>query len=74
MHYSGTITLIGSNYLYWDDHQPPHFHAKYAEFEILVNINTLEVIEGKFPKRARSMVIEWALDHRDELLEGWEAH
>jgi hypothetical protein len=60
-------------YLYWDDHQPPHFHAKYAEFEILVNINTLEVIEGKFPKRARAMVIEWALDHRDELLEGWEA-
>ncbi len=34
--------------MYWDDHAPPHFHAKYAEYEVTVNILT-GVIEGKFP-------------------------
>lgn len=58
-------------YIYWNDHQPPHFHAKYGEFEILVSINTLEVLEGKFPKRARAMVLEWASEHRTELVEDW---
>lgn len=59
-------------YIYWNDHQPPHFHAKYGEYEILVNIKTLEVIEGKFPKRARAMVLEWASEHRAELIEDWD--
>lgn len=59
-------------YLYWNDHQPPHFHAKYGEFEILVNIQTLAILEGNFPKRAKAMVLEWASDHRLELIEGWE--
>ena len=43
--------------MYWDDHVPPHFHAKYAEYEITVNIRT-GVIEGKFPKRALRHVLE----------------
>lgn len=59
-------------YLYWNDHQPPHFHAKYGEFEILVNIQTLAILEGNFPNRAKAMVLEWASDHRLELIEGWE--
>lgn len=58
-------------YIYWNDHQPPHFHAKYGEFEILVNINTLEIIEGRFPNRARGLVLEWASEHRPELMEDW---
>ena len=59
-------------YIYWNDHQPPHFHAKYGEFEILVNINTLEIVEGRFPKRAKAMVLEWASEHRGELIEDWD--
>jgi len=43
--------------MYWDDHSPPHFHAKYAEYEITVNILT-GVVEGKFPKRALRHVLE----------------
>lgn len=58
--------------MYWDDHAPPHFHAMYAEFEIVVNIKTLDVIKGKMPKRAIALVIEWAKQHQDELLEDWE--
>lgn len=57
--------------MYWDDHSPPHFHAKYAEYEVTVNIYT-GVIEGKFPKRALRLVLEWYELHKDELKENWE--
>jgi len=57
--------------MYWDDHAPPHFHAKYAEYEITVNIRT-GVVEGKFPKRALRHVLEWYELHREELIENWE--
>ncbi|MBT4132400.1 MAG: DUF4160 domain-containing protein [Candidatus Marinimicrobia bacterium] len=57
--------------MYWDDHAPPHFHAKYAEYEVSVNIYT-GVIEGKFPRRALHHVMEWYEIHKDELVEDWE--
>jgi hypothetical protein len=40
--------------IFWRDHGPPHFHALYAEHEALIDIRTLEVIEGRLPRRARS--------------------
>ena len=57
--------------MYWDDHAPPHFHAKYAEYEITVNIHT-GVVEGRFPKRALRHVLEWYELHKDELIKNWE--
>jgi hypothetical protein len=45
--------------MYWNDHSPPHFHAKYGSYEIVVTIGT-GVVEGKFPKRALQHVIEWS--------------
>ena len=57
--------------MYWDDHSPPHFHAKYGGYEIIVNIHT-GVVEGKFPKRALRHVLEWYEIHKEELLEDWD--
>lgn len=57
--------------MYWSDHAPPHFHALYAEFEALINIQTLEIMEGEMPKRALALVLEWAQEHRAELMEDW---
>lgn len=57
--------------MFWGDHAPPHFHALYAEYEVLINIKTLEIIEGILPKRALALVLEWASEHRLELLEDW---
>lgn len=57
--------------MYWDDHSPPHFHAKYGEYEITVEILT-GVVNGKFPKRALRHVLEWYDLHKDELLENWQ--
>ncbi|MEL6721920.1 MAG: DUF4160 domain-containing protein [Pseudomonadota bacterium] len=57
--------------MYWEDHAPPHFHARYSEYEITVNILT-GVVEGKFPKRALRHVLEWYELHKDELIENWK--
>lgn len=54
------------------EHNPPHFHALYAEYEALINIQTFEVIEGKLPRRALALVLEWAVEHRTELMEDWK--
>lgn len=57
--------------MYWDDHSPPHFHARYGEYEITVDIRT-GVVAGKFSKRALRHVLEWYELHKDELLEDWD--
>ena len=59
-------------YFYFREHNPPHFHAKYNEFEAIVDIKTLGVTEGKLPKKAQSLVIEWAIEHQEELMANWE--
>jgi hypothetical protein len=59
-------------YMYFDDHNPPHFHAKYAEYEVIIDINNLGVLNGYMPPRALGMVVEWAYEHKQELLCDWE--
>lgn len=58
--------------MYWKDYQPPHFHAFYAEHRVAVAIETLDVLKGRMPRRAMSLVLEWAQQHRDELMKDWE--
>ena len=57
--------------MFWDDHNPPHFHAVYGDDEVVITISTLEVLRGDLPRRALSLVLEWAQGHRTELLEDW---
>ncbi len=59
-------------YMYFNDHTPPHFHAEYGEFEALYTIDTLDILRGRLPRRAHSMVVEWTLAHRSELRANWE--
>lgn len=58
--------------MYYDEHAPPHFHAYYGEHAAQVAIDTLEVLEGRLPRRALTLVVEWALAHRPELRANWE--
>ena len=58
--------------MYYNDHAPPHFHAKYGEYEIRVNIETGEIMSGNFPKRAEKLVLEWRQLHVDELIQDWQ--
>jgi len=58
--------------MFWRDHGPAHFHALYAEYEATVDICELRVLRGSLPRRALALVLEWASEHRDELMEDWE--
>ena len=57
--------------MFWREHGPPHFHALYGEYEALFDLRDLRVLRGSLPRRATALVLEWAAEHRDELLEDW---
>ncbi len=59
--------------MYFDDHDPPHFHANYAGREARFGIDPAEVLSGGLPRRAASLVVEWAGLHRTELMDNWNA-
>ncbi|HAQ37007.1 MAG TPA: transcriptional regulator [Saprospirales bacterium] len=57
-------------FMNFNEHNPPHFHAKYGDYEIIVELNS-GIVEGKFPKRALALVLEWYEIHKTELMENW---
>ena len=57
--------------MFFNDHPPPHFHARYGEFEATIEIASLNILEGTLPSRALNLVREWAMMHREELLNDW---
>lgn len=58
--------------MYFKDHNPPHFHVTYNEYEAIIDIKTLGVVEGSLPPKVHSLVIKWADFHKEELLKNWE--
>ena len=56
--------------MYYRDHAPPHFHAEYGAHEITVEIET-GIVNGRFPRRALSAVLDWYIIHQEELLDDW---
>jgi hypothetical protein len=58
--------------MYFNDHDPPHFHASYAGAEAQVRISPLGVLNGALPPRALALVVEWASLHERQLLDNWE--
>ncbi|HYI80632.1 MAG TPA: DUF4160 domain-containing protein [Thermoleophilaceae bacterium] len=58
--------------MFFEDHQPPHFHVDYAEHAAVVAIDTLAVVRGSIPRRQARLVRRWAALHRAELLANWE--
>ena len=57
--------------MFYDDHEPPHFHARAADGAAKVQIDTLEVIESTLGRRQLRFVLAWAELHQGELLEDW---
>jgi hypothetical protein len=58
--------------MFYDDHNPPHFHAEYGDHLALVDMMRLSVFSGQLPARVLGLVIEWATLHQTELLADWE--
>jgi hypothetical protein len=57
--------------MFYRDHGPPHFHATYGGYDIVVSISD-GVVTGQFPRRALRLVLEWYELHKTELVENWE--
>jgi len=58
--------------MYYDDHNPPHFHAEYAGSRALIDIQGACVISGALPGRQLKLVLAWCEIHKDELMQNWE--
>jgi len=71
---AGSCRRADNQSLLWDcdsdvllDHAPPHFHAVYAGYEAVIEIETDEILRGVLPERALRLLREWTSIHRDEL-------
>ncbi|HFQ94190.1 MAG TPA: DUF4160 domain-containing protein [Anaerolineae bacterium] len=58
-------------FMNYRDHSPPHFHARYQDQEVTIEIKT-GMVTGKMSRRALNMLFDWLDAHRDELMENWE--
>jgi Domain of unknown function (DUF4160) len=59
--------------MFHNEHAPPHFHASYQGFEVLIRIADGSVYAGSFPKRALRIAQSWSEQHRDELMQNCSA-
>jgi hypothetical protein len=57
--------------MYFNDHNPPHFHVIYNEYDAEIEIKTFAILQGKLPARILGLAIEWAELHKAELEENW---
>jgi len=58
--------------MFFKDHNPPHFHAKYEGKIAVFNIKSARKVAGDLPPQAKRLIKEWAIKHQKELLENWE--
>lgn len=60
-------------YMYFNDHNPPHFHVQYNDYRAMIDIEKLALIDGNLPARVLGLVIEWAETHQAELKSNWDS-
>lgn len=58
--------------MHYDDHAPPHFHARYGEARALVRLSDGAIIAGELPPTAAQLVRQWALARKPELQDNWQ--
>jgi hypothetical protein len=57
--------------MFYEDHNPPYFHARYGNDQAVIKIDDFMVLEGFLPPRALGLVVEWAARHKVELANNW---
>lgn len=58
--------------MYYDDHNPPHFHVEYAGNKAMIDILNAAVLRGALPNKQLKLVLAWCVIHQDELMQNWE--
>jgi hypothetical protein len=56
---------------YYEEHPPPHFHVKHAEYRATVLIDTLEIVKGDLPRSKYRKVVAWAMTRKAVLDRAW---
>nr|VFK21511.1 MAG: protein of unknown function (DUF4160) [Candidatus Kentron sp. LPFa]VFK35187.1 MAG: protein of unknown function (DUF4160) [Candidatus Kentron sp. LPFa] len=51
---------------------PRHIHIEYGEHMAVMELENLDIVEGRLPKRCRQLVREWAKIHQQKLIEMWD--
>ena len=59
--------------MFFNDHDPPHFHVRYQGFRARVLISSGEVIDGRVPPAVARILKEWTDLRRDALQRNWDA-
>ena len=59
--------------MFFNDHSPPHFHARHAEFVAQIEIRTSRDLRGSLPPAKLSRVLSWAARHQVGLMNAWSA-
>ncbi len=59
-------------YMFFNDHNPPHFKVKYGEFEANILIENGQILNGDLPISKHKLVQAWAEIHKNELLKMWD--
>ncbi len=57
--------------MYYDDHNPPHFHARYGKDKAVIEIASIRLLEGRIPPRVLGLIVEWTVQHQLELMDNW---
>ncbi len=57
--------------MFYNDHNPPHFHAEYAGASAKIDIERLVVFQGELPRKQMQLALAWAALHQDELRLNW---
>lgn len=58
-------------FIYYDDHNKPHFHAKYGEYKCIISIEDIELINGNMPSKQLKIILAWASIHQTKLQKNW---
>lgn len=58
-------------YMRYRDHPPPHFHVRYADNSAIIDIATMQILEGQLPGRVYGLIAEWGVRHQMLLRENW---
>ena len=59
--------------MFFNDHDPPHFHVRYQGFRARVRISDGEIIDGRLPPTVARVLKEWTDLRRDALMRNWQA-
>jgi hypothetical protein len=59
--------------MFFNDHDPPHFHVRYQQFRARVRVEDGAIIDGRLPPTVTRLVKEWTQLRRDALMRNWMA-